>query len=92
MNYVGNDWAYRRAAWCALDEKGSIEGEGMIPADEDGLARDAHPPICRENAGMGAVAKTVSGDYSSDVGSNPTPSARPRKAAVQQAPSPLIGR
>jgi transposase len=38
MNYVGIDWAYRRAAWCALDEKGAIEGEGMIPADEDGLA------------------------------------------------------
>jgi transposase len=39
MNYVGIDWAYRRAAWCALDESGRIGGEGMIPADEDGLAR-----------------------------------------------------
>jgi transposase len=39
MNYVGIDWAYRRAAWCALDESGRIDGEGMIPADEDGLAR-----------------------------------------------------
>ena len=39
MNYVGIDWAYRRAAWCALNESGRIEGEGMIPADEDGLAR-----------------------------------------------------
>jgi hypothetical protein len=38
MNYVGIDWAYRRAAWCALNGGGQIEGEGMIPADEDGLA------------------------------------------------------
>jgi transposase len=39
MNYVGIDWAYRRAAWCAVDQNGRIEGEGMIPADRDGLAR-----------------------------------------------------
>jgi transposase len=39
MNYVGIDWAYRRAAWCALQVDGGIEGEGMIPADVDGLAR-----------------------------------------------------
>ena len=38
MNYVGIDWAYRRAAWCAISEAG-IEGEGMIPADQGGLAR-----------------------------------------------------
>ena len=39
MQYVGIDWAYRRAAWCALSEGGAISGEGMVPADEDGLAR-----------------------------------------------------
>jgi transposase len=39
MNYVGIDWAYGRAAWCARSESGTIEGEGLIPADEDGLAR-----------------------------------------------------
>jgi transposase len=39
MNDVGIDWAYGRAAWCALSESGAIEGEGLIPADEDGLAR-----------------------------------------------------
>jgi transposase len=39
MNYVGIDWAYRRAAWCALNEAGAITSGGMIPADEDGLAR-----------------------------------------------------
>jgi hypothetical protein len=39
MNYVGIDWAYGRAAWCARSETGTIAGEGMIPADEDGLAR-----------------------------------------------------
>jgi transposase len=39
MNYVGIDWAYGRAAWCAMGGAGAIEGEGLIPADEDGLAR-----------------------------------------------------
>jgi transposase len=39
MNYVGIDWAYGRAAFCALSEAGRIEAEGLIPADEDGLAR-----------------------------------------------------
>ena len=39
MDYVGIDWAYGRAAWCALSTNGAIEGEGLIPADEDGLAR-----------------------------------------------------
>jgi transposase len=39
MNYVGIDWAYGRAAWCARRETGTIAGEGMIPADESGLAR-----------------------------------------------------
>ena len=39
MNYVGIDWAYGRAAWCAKTESGEIKGEGLIPADEDGLAR-----------------------------------------------------
>jgi transposase len=39
MNYVGIDWAYGRAAWCAMSEGGAIAGEGSIPADEDGLAR-----------------------------------------------------
>ena len=37
MNYVGIDWAYGRAAWCARSESGAIAGEGLIPADEDGL-------------------------------------------------------
>ena len=39
MNYVGIDWAYGRAAWCARSEAGTIAGEGMIPAEENGLAR-----------------------------------------------------
>jgi transposase len=39
MNYVGIDWAYGRAAWCAMNEGGAIAGEGMIPAEESGLAR-----------------------------------------------------
>jgi transposase len=39
MQYVGIDWAYRRAAWCALGEGGVIVGEGVVSADEHGLAR-----------------------------------------------------
>jgi transposase len=39
MQYVGLDWAYRRASWCALGEGGAITGEGVVTADEDGLAR-----------------------------------------------------
>ena len=37
--YVGIDWAYRRAAWCAMSTGGEVRGEGFTPADEDGLAR-----------------------------------------------------
>jgi hypothetical protein len=39
MKYVGLDWAYRKAQWCALAPGGEIAGEGQIPADRDGLAR-----------------------------------------------------
>ena len=39
MNYVGIDWAYGRAAWCAMTDAATIAGEGLIPANEDGLAR-----------------------------------------------------
>jgi hypothetical protein len=34
VQYVGIDWAYRRAAWCAV--RGDVD-EGFVPADEDGL-------------------------------------------------------
>jgi transposase len=39
VKYVGIDWAYRKAQWCALTAGGEIAGEGPIPADRDGLAR-----------------------------------------------------
>ena len=39
MNYVGIDWAYGRAAFCAMGDGGEIKSEGLIPANEDGLAR-----------------------------------------------------
>jgi transposase len=38
MQYLGIDWGTRRAAWCAVDERGELI-EGTVPADEDGLAR-----------------------------------------------------
>jgi transposase len=37
VEYVGIDWAYRRAAFCAMTENGTISAEGVVPADEDGL-------------------------------------------------------
>jgi transposase len=37
--YVGIDWAYRRAAWCAMSARGAISAEGFTPAGEDGLAK-----------------------------------------------------
>jgi transposase len=39
MQYVGIDWAYRRAAWCAKTGSGEICAEGVVPADVDGLAK-----------------------------------------------------
>src|SRR5215207_2686174 len=39
MQYLGIDWAYRRAAWCARSNSGAIVGEGTVPADEDGLVK-----------------------------------------------------
>jgi hypothetical protein len=38
MQYLGIDWGTRRAAWCALSDGGQIV-EGMMPAEEEGLAR-----------------------------------------------------
>lgn len=38
MQYLGIDWGTRRANWCVLDEQGALS-EGVIPADQDGLAR-----------------------------------------------------
>ncbi len=39
MQYLGIDWAYRRAAWCVKAEGGAIVDEGLVPADDDGLAK-----------------------------------------------------
>lgn len=39
MKYVGVDWGYGKAQWCALAPGGEIAGEGQLPADRDGLAR-----------------------------------------------------
>ncbi|MBV9536714.1 MAG: IS110 family transposase [Solirubrobacterales bacterium] len=41
MQYLGIDWGTRKAAWCAVDERGEV-AEGMVPADEDGLAWLVH--------------------------------------------------
>jgi hypothetical protein len=35
--FVGIDWATRRARWCAVTPAGVILDEDWAPADEDGL-------------------------------------------------------
>jgi hypothetical protein len=65
MQYLGIDWSYRRAAWCALSERGAIVGEGMVPADEDGLAR----LVIELGRDVRAVVEMMSG------AARPTPSA-----------------
>ena len=52
MQYLGIDWAYRRAAWCARGESGAITGEGVVPADEDGLIQAACARARRRGAGV----------------------------------------
>jgi transposase len=39
VEFVGIDWATRRAAWCAVDAAGRRLGEGAVPADAGGLLR-----------------------------------------------------
>jgi transposase len=39
VEFVGIDWATRRAAWCAVDAAGRRLAEGAVPADADGLLR-----------------------------------------------------
>lgn len=57
MNYVGIDWAYGRAAWCAMGEAGTIAGEGLISADENGLAR----LVLEQGAEVKAAVEMMSG-------------------------------
>jgi hypothetical protein len=38
MQCLGIDWGTRRAAWCAIDQHGSVQ-EGTIAAEQDGLSR-----------------------------------------------------
>lgn len=38
QQFVGLDWATRRARWCAVTPAGAVIDEGWTPADEDGLA------------------------------------------------------
>jgi transposase len=41
MQYLGIDWGTRKAAWCAIDGHSKMI-EGVISADEDGLAKLVH--------------------------------------------------
>jgi transposase len=57
MQYLGIDWAYRRAAWCAVTEGGGVVAEGAVSADEDGLAR----LVLRVGVDVRAVVEMMSG-------------------------------
>jgi transposase len=57
VEYVGIDWSYRRAAWCALSEAGKVVGEGAVAADEDGLAR----LVIKRGVDVRAVVEMMSG-------------------------------
>ena len=57
MEYVGIDWSYRRAAWCAVGEAGKVLGEGAVAADEDGLAR----LVLQRGVEVRAVVEMMSG-------------------------------
>ncbi len=57
MEYVGIDWASRRAAWCALDSAGELLGEGVIAADLDGLTG----LVARRGLEVSAAVEMMSG-------------------------------
>jgi transposase len=57
VEYVGIDWASRRAAWCALDAAGELLGEGVIAADRDGLTR----LVARRGLEVSAAVEMMSG-------------------------------
>jgi len=57
VQYVGIDWAYREAQWCALAPGGGIAGAGRIPADRDGLAH----LVLRLGAEVKACVEMMSG-------------------------------
>jgi len=57
VEYVGIDWSYRRAAWCAFSDAGAIVGEGAVSSDEDGLAR----LVTRRGTEVRAVVEMMSG-------------------------------
>jgi transposase len=57
VEYVGIDWSYRRAAWCALSDAGKVVGEGAVAADEDGLGR----LVIRRGVEVRAVVEMMSG-------------------------------
>ena len=57
MEFVGIDWASRRAAWCALDGAGELLGEGVIAADLDGLTG----LVARRGLEVSAAVEMMSG-------------------------------
>ena len=57
MEFVGIDWATRRAAWCAVDAAGRRLDEGVVPADEHGLTR----LVASRGADVTAAVEMMSG-------------------------------
>ena len=53
MQYVGIDWAYARAAWCAKESGGEIAEEGRFRPFETGAQRFRQPQAHGPAAGLG---------------------------------------
>src|SRR5215216_4396893 len=67
VQYVGIDWAYRRAAWCALREGGEIAGEGVGAGGRGRVgqarlaARGRRPCLCGDDERRGVGARPPRG-------------------------------
>ena len=78
MNYVGIDWAYGRAAWCAIGESGAIIEEGLHPGRR-GRARASRLESGHRGQGLRRD------DERRDLGPRP---ARARRLGGRRSPTP----
>jgi hypothetical protein len=65
VRYVGIDWAYRRPARCVVRDGGEIAEEGLVAADEEGLAE----LVLRAGPEVSACVEMMSGAVGYAIGS-----------------------
>jgi hypothetical protein len=65
MQYVGIDWAYRRASWCALSESGAIARRGPAPHSLLRVHQRGHTP--GRSPGRHFAERTALRGFSGDV-------------------------